>query len=165
MQRYIEIDGVKVPVSEEIYKAYMQPVWREKKRIQRAYEDLNEMDDPFAGSGKVLKQANAGNGSGLHQVKMGLPLSLNQAKEEQDFEVTSNENVEEEAAYHILLGELFDILDELNDKDRQAMKLTLIDGLTEREVAKEIGVSSKTVNNKNQKYLPIIREKLKHWIK
>jgi hypothetical protein len=82
MQRYIEIDGVKVPVSEEIYKAYMQPVWREKKRIQRAYEDLNEMDDPFAGSGKVLKQANAGNGSGLHQVKMGLPLSLNQAKEE-----------------------------------------------------------------------------------
>jgi transposase len=45
------------------------------------------------------------------------------------------------------------------------MKLTLIDGLTEREVAKEIGVSSKTVNNKKQKYLPIIREKLKHWIK
>lgn len=54
MSRFIEIDGEKVPVSEEVYKAYMQPVWREQKRIQRAYKDLNDMDDPFAGSGKIL---------------------------------------------------------------------------------------------------------------
>ena len=141
MQRYIEVDGVKVPVNKEIYDAYMQPVWREKKRIQRAYEDLNKMDDPFSESGKVLKQSSASNGTGLQQLKMGLPLSLNQAKEEQDFEATSNIDVEEEVAYRILLSELFDILDELNDKDRQAMKLTLIDGLTESEVAKEIGVA------------------------
>ena len=74
MSRFIEIDGEKVPVSEEVYKAYMQPIWREQKRIQRAYEDLNGMDDPFVGSGKILKQSSAGNGTGSHHLKMGLPL-------------------------------------------------------------------------------------------
>lgn len=165
MSRFIEIDGEKVPVSEEVYKAYMQPVWREQKRIQRAYKDLNDMDDPFAGSGKILKQSSAGNGSGLYHIKMGLPLSLNQAKEEQDFEASSETNVEEEAAYQILLGELLDILDELSDKDSQAMRLTLIEGLTEREVAEEIGVSRKTINNRKKKYLPMIQDKLKDWTK
>ncbi|OLS02591.1 sigma factor-like helix-turn-helix DNA-binding protein [Tissierella creatinophila] len=165
MSRFIEIDGEKVPVSEEVYKAYMQPVWREQKRIQRAYKDLNEMDDPFAGSGKILKQSNAGNGSGLHHIKMGLPLSLNQAREEQGFEAKSETNVEEEVAYKILLDELLNILDELNDKDSKAMKLVLIEGLSEREVAKEIGMSRKTVNNRKKKYLPIIQEKLKDWTK
>ena len=29
---YIKIKGIKIPVSEEIYKAYKRPVWREKKR-------------------------------------------------------------------------------------------------------------------------------------
>lgn len=166
MSRFIEIDGEKVAVSEEVYKAYMQPVWREQKRIQRAYEDLNKMDDDsFAGSGKILKQSSAGNGTGSHHLKMGLPLSLNQAKEEQGFEAVSDTNVEEEAAYKILLDELLNILDELNDKDSKTMKLVLIDGLTEREVAEEIGVSRKTINNRKKKYLPMIQDKLKDWIK
>ena len=96
---------------------------------------------------------------------MGLPLSLNQAKEEQDFEAVSNTNVEEEVAYKILLDELLNILDELNDKDSRTMKLVLIDGLTEREVAKEIGVSRKTINNRKKKYLQMIQDKLKDWTK
>ncbi len=164
MSRYIEINGEKVEVSEEVYKAHMQPIWRDQKRIQRAYKDLNEMDDPYLMSGKVLKQSNAGNGSGSFHVKVGLPLSLNQAKEEQDFEAISDTDVEEEAAYQILLGELLDVLDELSDKDSKAMRLILIDGLTEREVAKEIGVSRKTINNRKKKYLPIIQERLKDWL-
>lgn len=165
MSKFIEIDGEKVPVSEEVYKAYMQQIWKEEKRIQRSYKDLNEMNNPFAEIGKVLKQSGAGNGTGSYHLKMGLPISLNKAEEEQGFETRSETNVEEEAAYQILLDELLDVLDELNDKDRQAMRLTLIDGLTEREVAKEIGVSRKTINNRKKKYLPIIQEKLKEWIK
>ena len=30
--RYVWLDGVKVPVSEEVYRAYYRPVWREAKR-------------------------------------------------------------------------------------------------------------------------------------
>ncbi|MBQ1471539.1 MAG: hypothetical protein IIZ34_04195, partial [Eubacterium sp.] len=38
MERYIEIDGQKVPVTEEVYQAYMQPEWKERKRWQRLRE-------------------------------------------------------------------------------------------------------------------------------
>lgn len=38
MERFIEIDGQKIPVTEEVYQAYMRPEWREKKRIQRMEE-------------------------------------------------------------------------------------------------------------------------------
>jgi len=30
--RYVWLDGVKVPVSEEVYRAYYRPVWREAKQ-------------------------------------------------------------------------------------------------------------------------------------
>jgi len=32
MERYIEINGEQVPVSEEVYRAYKRPAWRESKR-------------------------------------------------------------------------------------------------------------------------------------
>lgn len=35
--------------------------------------------------------------------------------------------------------------------------------MTERDVANELGVSQKTVNNVKRKYLPIIQEELKPW--
>ena len=38
MERFIEIDGQKIPVTEEVYQVYMRPEWKEKKRIQRMEE-------------------------------------------------------------------------------------------------------------------------------
>jgi len=32
MERYIDIDGEKVAVSEDVYRAYKRPAWRERKR-------------------------------------------------------------------------------------------------------------------------------------
>ena len=33
--RVLVIEGVEVPVTQEVYLAYMQPIWREEKRQQR----------------------------------------------------------------------------------------------------------------------------------
>ncbi len=30
-KRYLEIDGKEIEVSEEVYKEYMKPIWREKR--------------------------------------------------------------------------------------------------------------------------------------
>jgi hypothetical protein len=38
--RYIWLDGIKVPVTEEVYRAYYRPVWREAK--QKEVRDDNE---------------------------------------------------------------------------------------------------------------------------
>ena len=44
-KRYLEINGKEIEVSEKVYKEYMKPIWREKKRIQRAYKNLEEIQD------------------------------------------------------------------------------------------------------------------------
>ena len=35
-QRYIIVDNQPIPVTEEVYHAYMRPVWAEQKRQERA---------------------------------------------------------------------------------------------------------------------------------
>ena len=32
---YLTIDGQKIPVTEDVYRAYKQPVWAERKRQER----------------------------------------------------------------------------------------------------------------------------------
>ena len=34
-QYYLDIEGEQVAVSKEVYLAYMQPIWREQKRVER----------------------------------------------------------------------------------------------------------------------------------
>ena len=34
-QRYIEIEGQQIPVTEEVYRAYKRPAWAEHKRQER----------------------------------------------------------------------------------------------------------------------------------
>ena len=34
-QRFIDIDGEQVPVTEEVYRAYKRPLWGEHKRKER----------------------------------------------------------------------------------------------------------------------------------
>ena len=38
-ERYIYINGEKVPVTEEVYRAYKRPAWREHKRKEREREN------------------------------------------------------------------------------------------------------------------------------
>lgn len=44
------------------------------------------------------------------------------------------------------------------------MKLHLINEFSQREIAKELGISQKTVSNRIKKLLSLIQEKLKNWI-
>ena len=41
-QYYLDIEGEQVAVSKEVYLAYMQPVWREQKRVERQKRCIDE---------------------------------------------------------------------------------------------------------------------------
>jgi len=49
-QRYVWLDGMKVPVSEEVYRAYYRPVWREAKR-KEVRDDMEYSLDALEDSG------------------------------------------------------------------------------------------------------------------
>lgn len=155
-KRFLEIDGLEVEVTEEVYKEYMRPIWREEKRVQRLYKDFNNTDELYTKS-RSLKE-------GFIEEAKGLPLSLDKALENSSFEPEDLEDVFLETSYLILLEQLYEVLKSFREKDMRIMKLHLINEFSQREIAKELGISQKTVSNRIKKLLPLIQEKLKNWI-
>ena len=167
-KRYLEIQGKEVEVSEEVYKAYMQPVWKEKKRILRAYKNLEELEEK-----ETIKSSKAKNNEYVEVASLedgftnnkplGLPLSLEKAEEDAGFEIVSNINIEELATFNLLKEALYEVLSEFKVRDQKIMELLLIHEMKEREIAKEVGCVQKTVNNVKNKLLPIIQAKIEDW--
>ncbi|MFQ7349020.1 MAG: sigma-70 family RNA polymerase sigma factor [Anaerococcus vaginalis] len=169
-KRYLEINGKEIEVSEEVYKEYMKPIWREKKRIQRAYKNLEELQDKDRIKTVAEKNGNyVQSGSletGFVETKeYGLPLSLDVAKEEYDFEVTSVKNTEDIVTYKLLEEAFLEVISEFSERDKKVLKLLFLYEMKEREVAEVVGISQKTVNNIKNKHLPKIQEKLRPWKK
>lgn len=154
-KRFIEVDGLEVEVSEEVYKEYMRPIWREDKRVQRLYKNFNDTGEVYSKS-RSLKE-------GFIEEVKGLPLSLDYALEFAGFEPEDLEDVFLETSYSILLEQLYEVLKSFKEKDMKIMKLHLINEFSQREIANELGISQKTVSNRIKKLLPLIQEKLKSW--
>lgn len=159
-----------VEVSEEIYLEMMRPEWREQKRTQRAYEDVNRAWEHYKDektkwlpSSQDHFKALAGTGEPLAQLKMGMPLSLDRISEDINFEASARENVEEAAEAHLLYMAFEEVLNDFSERNKLIMSLLFIEELTEREVAEIVGCAQKTVNNTKRKLLPIIQEAMKDW--
>jgi RNA polymerase sigma factor (sigma-70 family) len=127
---YITLKGVKHVVTEEVYRAYIQPFWKDKKRRQRQ----------TAGS--------------------GIPLSLDKLIEDSDyaFDIPDYIDVEAEVERKLMRDELNRILGKLPESDQAILRGLFIEMKTERELAAELGVSQKTVNNKRHRILGKLRE-------
>ena len=169
-KRHLEIDGKEIEVSEEVYKEYMRPVWKERKRIQRAYKNLEELKDKDRIKTSAEKNGNyvqtGTTETGFFKTKeYGLPLSIEVAEEEYDFEVVSMQNTEDIVTYKLLEEAFLEVISEFSERDKKVLKLLFLYELKEREVAEVVGISQKTVNNIKNKHLPKIQEKLRPWKK
>ncbi|MGF3066973.1 hypothetical protein [Facklamia sp. P12950] len=159
-----------VEVTEEIYLEMMRPEWREKKRNQCWYEDLNRLlEHEEAGSSQWMTSAPdqfkalGGTGEPMAHLRMGRLLSLDQINECSNFDATSLDDPVAEAEASLLYEAFDEVLNDFSERNKLIMSLLLIDELTEREVAEIVGCSQKTVNNIKWKLLPIIQEALKDW--
>ncbi len=169
-KRHLEIDGKEIEVSEEVYKEYMRPVWKERKRIQRAYKNLEELKDKDRIKTSAEKNGNyvqtGTTETGFFKTKeYGLPLSIEVAEEEYDFEVVSMQNTEDIVTYKLLEEAFLEVISEFSERDKKVLKLLFLYELKEREVAEVVGISQKTVNNIKARQLPQIQERMKPWKK
>ena len=122
-QKNLYINGEEVPVTEEVYRAFIRPIWREKKRREREKERGTKplSLDKFLGAG---------------------------------FDIPSDDAlVEEIVADKLLLEMLMDALDELTVEERGLIDAIYYDDLSERETARNVGVSQNTVNYRKNKIL------------
>ena len=124
---HIKQNGELIPVTEEVYRAYQQPKWREKKQDEvRAIKETSL--DVMLESG--------------HEVRLDLGQAL----------------VEDIALDKLLLDELLNALMKLTDDERSLLNELFYKEKSEREIAKEIGISSIAIHKRKHKIINKLRQ-------
>ncbi len=153
-QYFIEIDGEQVPVSEEVYRAYKQPLWAEHKRKERSKRC--QISNGRGG----LKRCEEDCSKCPHQ-KNGSVLSLDCFEETgylpADTAAVDPQQIIEDA---LLLEALWDAVAELEPDSQTIIKL-FSEGATEREIADAVNLSQKAINKRKSKLFALLYERLK----
>lgn len=124
----------KEEVSKEIYEEVNREDWMYQKKRQRMFKKMAENGDTF--------------------------ISLDQSKENIDFEVISEINVEEQAEKHLMLKALAEEIEKLPDFDKKLMKLVFHTDLTQRQLAEILEVSVWKINTSIKKNKEILKTNL-----
>ncbi|MBV1759453.1 MAG: sigma-70 family RNA polymerase sigma factor [Dethiosulfatibacter sp.] len=162
---HLTIEDQVIEVTEEVYRAYKQPLWAEKKRQEREKRCI--ISDGKGGTKRCTRNCRE---CDLERAEKGLPLidrtgsvlSLDKFSDD-GFDVPSSVSVTELIEDKFLLEDLFAALDELDPENRRIAELYSL-GMPEREIAERIGCVQKTVNNRKLKIFAQLREALKDWM-
>lgn len=159
--RFIEINGEQIPVTEEVYRAYKQPAWAEHKRKERERRCRDS-------KGKVCTQScrlcdmNRMLDDKEPIKKNSLLLSLDWFQDD-GFDQADPADIEEIIAEKELLTDLLSALEELDPDNRRIMEL-FATGKSEREISDDIGLSQKAVNKRKTKLFAQLKDRLKDFI-
>lgn len=128
-----------VETTEVVYKAYMRPEWREDKRTYRR-------------SQKGIKSSNKN------------PISIDVEDEDGNkMEIRDTFNLEKDICLKEFFNEYLKFLGDVNDVDMKIIRLSYEEGLSQREIAKIVKLSQKTVSNRLKKYRDILVENFKDY--
>lgn len=140
-----------VIVSEEIYYAYIRPIWAEKKRQQRAKR--------CRGPKGVRCQ---GDCSGCKYQDEGYVLSLEWVQEK-DIILDEPFIVEDYITRQELYQALYAAIDTLDSRDQEICML-FADGKTERKIAELVNLSQRGVNYRKKVIFAKLKELLKEFL-
>ncbi len=158
---FIRVEGNPIEVSEEVYRAYFQPIWKTRYHAQKNGEcrcskaQLWKCDGicpgcPFYAAGK----------------KVSIDTPIGGEDDELTFGDTLADDtlsVESKLMDKELLDALYDELNRLDSDDRRICEL-IMQGHTEREISTEMGKRQSTINYRKHKVFSILREALKDFI-
>lgn len=158
-QYYISVKGQKVPVSEEVYRAYVRPVraqqramrrnWRcvlkaDKYGLVRCKEDCSQC--PYAQEGN----APTGNGTSLDLLC------------EAGFDAPSSVDIETEMIEHEERMEqsarVQEAIRQLNERQRYIVREIYFNGRTKESVRKELGISKASMSEAVQRILGSLKK-------
>ena len=149
-QRYLEINGEQVAVTEEIYLAYMRFEWKEQKRIEREGRCRDENGN------RCMEDCRR-----CREYRDGRPVSLDKLDED-GFVITDPIDAQKYIEDKLLFEAIYDAIDALESKNRHIISLFYA-GLTEREIAAQVGLSQKGVNKRKNRIFEQLREKLENF--
>jgi len=145
LQRYIEIDGEQIPVTEEVYRAYKRPLWAERKRKERAKRCRDEKGLRCTKDCKLCPK-----------LRDGGDLSIDKFSDD-GYEIADTVDLAEFVADKLLLEQLVAALDELEPDERSLIDAIFYNDRTERDYAAEIGISHQAVGKRKHKIIEKLR--------
>ncbi len=151
---YLPIDGQEIPVTEEVYRAYWQPVWAERKRQEREKRCL--ISDGKGKAKRCMEDC-----SKCPKQRMGSVLSMDKFLED-GYEISDSLDMDELVAEKLLLEKLSAALNELDPVNKRIAEL-YSEGLSERQIAADVGLSQKTVNNRKASIFGQLHQRLKDY--
>ncbi len=152
--KYLDIDGKRIYVNEEIYRAYKQPLWAEHKRQER------ELRCQVSNGKGGLKRC-TDDCSICPFPKNGSALSIDRLYEDYEFEISDkNEGILESIVEEEFNSKLWKAVDSLEEIDQQIARL-FSQGLSERAISEQVNLSQKAVNKRKARIFTNLKEKLK----
>lgn len=151
---HLTIDNQVIEVTEEIYRAYKQPLWAERKREEREKRCI--ISNRKGGTKRCTADCSV-----CDKQRTGSVLSLDKFTDD-GFDVSDDINIADILLDKILLEELYEALEELDPENRLIMELFSI-GKSEREISANIGLSQKAINKRKAKLFEQLKERLKDW--
>ena len=151
---YVFVEGKKVIVTEEVYRAYMQPVWREERNARNRWKCRTASGIRCTRNCETCEIWKIGSGA------TGNDLSLERMVEDEDPEFAKVPDV---ADMVILNEDLLTILEEIRkmNETSQTIISLLTEGYSQHECATKLGMSQQAVS----KNILAIRKKLKKFLK
>lgn len=144
---------IKVEVTKEVYQAFLRPLWRDNKRVQRLVEKRKkrELAQAECRKDKSIKGVDtAVSFEGLEEVDYGF------LKEQ------STPTLETIAEKEELLQVLRQELAQLKDIDRTIVDM-FSQGYSESKIASAVGLSQKGVNKRKHRVLAYLYERMKNY--
>ena len=156
---YVKINGEIIPVTEEVYRAYVRPLRSEKKRIarekrciiekradgKRKYVRCEEKCSicPYAYEGKNLTDH--------------LPMVV--SLENLGFEINDEtQDVETQFDISEENKKLYEAIAKLTPRQQEMVKMIYFEGMAEQEVANHYGITQQAVNNAVKKILKHLKK-------
>lgn len=147
-QRYLEIDGQQIAVTEEVYLTYKRPLWAEQKRRERAERCRDENGSRCMKSCRECpKFRDVGD------------ISLDRLFED-GFEIADSVDITEVVADRLLKSQLAAALESLEPEERSLIDAIFYDDRTEQDYAAEMGISQKAVSKRKNKVIEKLRQAL-----
>lgn len=150
---YLIVDGEKIVVTEEVYKAYMQPVWREKRNKRNRWRCRGGKGVRCKGDCSKCELARLGFGA------RGNDLSLEDLVEQEAPCLPVERDIAEEVILREKIKELRTAISELDKDDRNIVDLLLL-GIKDKDCAKQLGISSALFSYRKKCVLKKLRKKL-----
>ena len=150
---YLYVNGEKLVVTEEVYRAYMQPVWREEK---------NNYNRARCRDGKGVRCKGECSHCEFMNVRAcsnGLDTSFEYLAANECPELESDYNLEDSLITKEMIKRMNEEIDKLSSEETKIIEL-IKSGISGNKCAELLGISARMFNYKKNKIFEKIRKNL-----